>query len=250
MRYFADISYKGTAYHGWQNQPNAISVQEVVERSLSKLLRQPMSVVGAGRTDTGVHASFYVLHFNVASEIADLTTFTYHLNCVLPADIAVSRIYPVADNAHARFDAVSRQYKYYVSLRKDCFRSEFAAQITTDLDVDQMNMAAKLLLEHIDFTTFCKRHSDTKTNICHVNEATWSVDVDVLVFTISADRFLRNMVRAIVGTLLDVGRGKLSVEDFGDIIESRDLSRSSSSAPAQGLFLTDVRYKTPYSSRE
>lgn len=242
MRYFADISYKGTAYHGWQNQPNAISVQEVVERSLSKLLRRSMTVVGAGRTDTGVHASFYVLHFNVDDQIADITTFTYHLNCVLPADIAVSRIYLVADDAHARFDAVSRQYKYYVSLRKDCFRSEFAAQITTELNVDMMNRAAALLLEYLDFTTFCKRHSDTKTNICHVTQAAWEFEGESLVFTISADRFLRNMVRAIVGTLLDVGRGKLSVDDFRDIIESRDLSRSSSSAPAQGLFLTDVRY--------
>lgn len=243
MRYFAELSYKGTAYCGWQRQPNARSVEQTIEEALSTLLREEIDVVGAGRTDTGVHAAFYVAHFDCATPIADTDKLAYHLNAILPGDIACRSIYRVSDSAHARFDAVEREYRYYIQTHKDPFSRESAWQITTPLDIDAMNEAARVLLATEDFTSFAKLGSNNTTNICHIYRAEWvQIECGMVVFIFRANRFLRNMVRAVVGTLVDVGRGKLTPAEFADIVASRDLSRSSSSAPAAGLFLTDVKY--------
>ncbi len=244
MRYFAELSYKGTAYCGWQRQPNAPSVQQTIEEALSTILRESVEVVGAGRTDTGVHAAFYVAHFDTSKPIAQPEDFVYHLNALLPEDVAFGRIYTVAEGAHARFDATEREYRYYIEPRKNPFTRATSWQLTTPLDVEAMNKAAKVLLTTEDFTTFAKLGSNNTNNICHIFRAEWiEIECGMLVFVFRANRFLRNMVRAVVGTLVDVGRGKISPEEFAAIVASRDLSRSSSSAPAAGLFLTDVRYK-------
>lgn len=244
MRYFAELSYKGTAYCGWQRQPNAPSVQQTIEEALSTILRESVEVVGAGRTDTGVHAAFYVAHFDTSKPIAQPEDFVYHLNALLPEDVAFGRIYTVADSAHARFDATEREYRYYIEPRKNPFTRATSWQLTTPLDVEAMNKAAKVLLTTEDFTTFAKLGSNNTNNICHIFRAEWvEIECGMLVFVFRANRFLRNMVRAVVGTLVDVGRGKISPEEFAAIVASRDLSRSSSSAPAAGLFLTDVRYQ-------
>lgn len=244
MRYFAELSYKGTAYCGWQRQPNAPSVQQTIEEALSTILRESVEVVGAGRTDTGVHAAFYVAHFDTSKPIAQPEDFVYHLNALLPEDVAFGRIYAVAESAHARFDATEREYRYYIEPRKNPFTRATSWQLTTPLDVETMNKAAKVLLTTEDFTTFAKLGSNNTNNICHIFRAEWvEIECGMLVFVFRANRFLRNMVRAVVGTLVDVGRGKISPEEFAAIVASRDLSRSSSSAPAAGLFLTDVRYK-------
>ncbi|MBE5032980.1 tRNA pseudouridine(38-40) synthase TruA [Gallalistipes aquisgranensis] len=242
MRYFLELSYKGTAYNGWQRQPDAPSVQQTVETALSTLLRTSVGIVGAGRTDTGVHAAYYVAHFDTVSEIEDTARFCYHLNALMPADIAAGTVTRVADGAHARFDALQREYFYRIVPFKDPFRTETAWLYSVPLDVERMNEAAALLMHYEDFTTFSKLHSNNRTSICRIFGAEWAGRGDELVFTIRADRFLRNMVRSIVGTLVDVGRGKLTVESFGDAVESRDRSRASGSAPAQGLFLSDVLY--------
>lgn len=243
MRYFAELSYKGSAYCGWQRQPNAPSVQQTIEEALSTILRESVEVVGAGRTDTGVHAAFYVAHFDTTKEIADTDSFVYHLNALLPEDVAFGRIYVVADDAHARFDATEREYRYYVERRKNPFTRATSWQLTTPLDVEAMNRAAQVLLQTDDFTTFAKLGSNNTNNICHIFRAEWvEIECGMVVFIFRANRFLRNMVRAVVGTLVDVGRGKITPEEFADIVASRDLSRSSSSAPAGGLFLTDVKY--------
>ena len=206
------------------------------------LLRVPTEIVGAGRTDTGVNASFYIAHFDCDKEI-DCHQLRYKLNKVLPADIAIIRIYEVEPTLHARFDAKEREYTYFLTTHKSPFRRYSAWYFTADINVEKMNEAAKKLLEYEDFTSFAKLNSNNKTNICHINHAEWVVESDgTLRFTIRADRFLRNMVRAIVGTLVDVGRGKYSVTDFEDIILSKDLSRCSAGAPACGLFLSGVRY--------
>ena len=243
MRYFIELRYDGTAYCGWQRQKTAPSVQQCIEQGLSTLLRCPTEIVGAGRTDTGVHASYYVAHFDVAQPIADTSSFAYHLNAILPRDIAVMSISQVADEAHARFDAVCREYRYHIENRKNPFTRAYAWQYYGALNVEAMNEAAARLFDFEDFTSFAKLNSNNTTNICHIYEARWQRGDDgTLEFTIAADRFLRNMVRAIVGTLVDVGMGKLTPEGFAEIIAARDLSRSSGSAPAQGLFLNDVRY--------
>lgn len=244
MRYFAELSYKGTAYCGWQRQPNARSVEQTIEEALSTLLREEIDVVGAGRTDTGVHAAFYVAHFDTSRPISNPEDFVYHLNSLLPEDVAFRRIYEVADDAHARFDATEREYRYYIQTRKDPFTKATTWQHTAPLDMAAMNEAAKVLLATEDFTTFAKLGSNNTNNICHIYRAEWvEIECGMMVFIFRANRFLRNMVRAVVGTLVDVGRGKISVEQFREIVASRDLSRSSSSAPASGLFLTDVKYK-------
>ena len=244
MRYFITLSYDGAAYCGWQRQPDAPSVQQALERALSTLLREPTEVVGAGRTDTGVNASRYVAHFDSES-VKDCAQLVYKLNLILPHDIAVQRVEQVWAEAHARFDAVEREYTYYISQRKNPFRRYSAWQYYVPLDVGRMNEAARALVEWEDFTSFAKLNSNNKTNICHVTKAEWRRDAedgDLLIFTIRADRFLRNMIRAIVGTLVDVGRGRYTVEQFCDILHSLDLSRSSAGAPAVGLFLSDVCY--------
>lgn len=245
-RYFITLSYDGAAYCGWQRQPDTPTVQQVLEKALSTLLRCSVEVVGAGRTDTGVNASKYVAHFDVEQPIADCQQLVYKLNLVLPQDIAVQQVRCVKGDAHARFDAVEREYTYYLSQRKNPFRRHSAWQYYVPLDFSSMNMAAKTLLEWSDFTTFAKLNSNNKTNICRVTKAEWRVSEDdpyLWIFTIRADRFLRNMIRAIVGTLVDVGRGRYSVEDFERILHSCDLSQSSAGAPAVGLFLSDVEYK-------
>ena len=244
-RYFIELSYNGAAYCGWQRQPDAPTVQQALEKALSTLLRQDVEVVGAGRTDTGVNASYYVAHFDCESGVKDCAQLVYKLNLILPQDIAVKAVREVCEQAHARFDAVEREYTYYISQRKNPFRRFSAWQYYVQLDMERMNEAAATLLEYDDFTSFAKLNSNNKTNICRVVKAEWrraEWDEDLLIFTIRADRFLRNMIRAIVGTLVDVGRGRYTVEEFCDILHSRDLSRSSAGAPAQGLFLSDVKY--------
>ncbi|MFR9649934.1 MAG: tRNA pseudouridine(38-40) synthase TruA [Rikenellaceae bacterium] len=244
MRYFIYLKYDGSAYFGWQRQPSQPTVQQALERALSTLLRDEILVTGAGRTDSGVHASFYVAHFDCQEEVADIKTLCYKLNVILPKDIAIINIELVDDSAHARFDAVEREYQYFIELKKNPFSTKYAWLYHANLDIEKMNQAASRLLSHSDFTTFAKLNSDNKTNICDVRYAHWErLPSGQLRFTIRANRFLRNMVRAIVGTLVDVGRGRYSVEDFEAIIASRDLSRASSSAKAEGLFLSDVKYQ-------
>ena len=243
MRYFIELRYRGAAYCGWQRQNDVPSVQQTLERALSTLLRAETEVVGAGRTDTGVNASYYVAHFDTEVAIIDTKQLVYKLNLILPEDIAVFGIKEVAPEAHARFDAVRREYRYYVEQSKNPFTRDGSWQYYVPLDVDAMNRAAECLLRYEDFTSFAKLNSNNKTNICHIYHAEWvREDNDRLCFTVAADRFLRNMVRALVGTLVDVGRGRYTPEQFEEIVASRDLSRSSGGAPAQGLFLSEVEY--------
>ncbi len=245
MRYFLELSYLGKAYCGWQRQPAMPTVQQTLEGVLSTLLREKIEVVGAGRTDTGVNASFYVAHFDTTSPIEDIDFLCYKLNRTLPGDICVKGIRAVKPDAHARFDALEREYTYFIEPFKNPFARDLTWQYYVPLDLEQMQRAAESLLRHEDFTSFAKLNSNNKTNICHVTKAEWSRDPNdesVLVFTIRADRFLRNMIRAIVGTLVDVGRGRYTVEEFEEIIRSKNLSKSSAGAPAQGLFLSDITY--------
>jgi len=248
MRYFLELSYQGTAYHGWQRQENALSVQQVLEEALTLLLRNSTRVSGAGRTDTGVHASYYVAHFDTETPLNE--RFCYQMNALLPDDIAVRRVAAVPEEAHARFNALEREYTYRILQEKNPFRRDTAWQFLADLDVARMNEAAAILPHYRDFTTFSKLHSDNKTCICRVFSATWEEMPGELLFSIRADRFLRNMVRSIVGTLVNVGRGRLTVEAFRKIVERRDRNLASTSAPAQGLFLTDVRYEASIFTRE
>ncbi|MFD2101353.1 tRNA pseudouridine(38-40) synthase TruA [Flagellimonas iocasae] len=241
MRYFIQFSYFGKAYHGWQNQPNAITVQEVLEKALSTLLRQTIEVVGAGRTDTGVHAREMFAHFNT-EKIEDEAELVYRLNAFLPEDIAVQQLYPMVPEAHARFDAFERTYEYWVVPEKSPFYADLAHFVKYPLDIEQMNKAAAYLLEHSDFECFSKSNTDVKTYRCDVRHALWEEKEDKLVFTITADRFLRNMVRAIVGTLLDVGMGKMTPEEIKAIIASKNRSEAGVSVPAKGLYLTKVLY--------
>ncbi len=241
MRYFLELAYNGKAYHGWQYQPNAPTVQETLEQALFTILRKETAVIGAGRTDTGVHASQYYVHFD-AEDIGDGHNFLYKLNGVLPEDIAVYDVFEVKEDAHARFDACSRSYQYRISLRKDPFLLETAHHLKKVPDVEKMNMAAAILLEHRDFKCFSRSKTDVKTYNCHIKKAVWDQENDLLIFSITADRFLRNMVRAIVGTLLEVGLGKIEVGHVKEILESRDRRNAGPSVPAKGLFLTGIEY--------
>lgn len=241
MRYFITLSYDGTAYHGWQIQPHSISVQEELHKALSTLLRQPMEVVGAGRTDTGVHARKMVAHFDYGE--LDCSQLVYKLNKILPRDIAVQKVELVADDMHARFSAKSRTYNYFVHLSKDPFRRAYSWQVYGEPDFDLMNRAAEVLMEYRDFTSFSKLNTDTKTNDCTITEAHWDrVGDGQWCFTISANRFLRNMVRAIVGTLLEVGRGRMTIEQLRQVIEAKDRCRAGDSVPGNALFLVEVEY--------
>ena len=242
FRYKMQLSYNGARYFGWQRQPNAVSVQEMVENALSTLLRNEIAVTGAGRTDTGVHALFYILHFDFENEIENPADLVYHLNRFLPDDIAIQNIRKTSADFHARYSAVSRTYKYFIASCKDPFNTGSAYLYTKPLDIDKMNEAAKLLFEYHDFTSFSKLHSDVKTNYCRVYEAFWVREGDLLVFTIKADRFLRNMVRAIAGTLIEVGKGKINDDGFRNIIEKKDRCAAGTSIPAHGLFLVDIEY--------
>nr|WP_299342008.1 tRNA pseudouridine(38-40) synthase TruA [Allomuricauda sp.] len=241
MRYFIRFSYLGKAYHGWQKQPNAISVQEVLENALSTILRTSIEIVGAGRTDTGVHAREMYAHFDFET-IQDKGQLIQRLNSLLPQDIAIQEILSAAGTAHARFDATERTYEYWVIQRKNPFYADFAHCVWQELHVQKMNEAAAFLLNHTDFECFSKSNTDVKTFICDVRKAVWSQNDDKLVFTISADRFLRNMVRAIVGTLLEVGLGKRNPEEINKIIESKSRSKAGVSVPAKGLYLTRILY--------
>ena len=234
MRYFIEFSYKGTAYHGWQNQPNALSVQEVLEKALSTLLRESIEVVGAGRTDAGVHAKQMFAHFDTVQEF-DLVDLVFRLNSFLPEDIAVVGIKEVTSQAHARFDALERTYEYWVVQEKNPFYIDSAPCILRPLDLVAMNKAASILMEYQDFEGFSKSNTDVKTFICDVREASWKNDGEKLIFTISADRFLRNMVRAIVGTLLDIGIHKRKPGEIRDIIESKNREKAGASVPAKGI---------------
>ncbi|WP_297090525.1 tRNA pseudouridine(38-40) synthase TruA [uncultured Draconibacterium sp.] len=246
QRYFLQLSYKGTSYHGWQIQPNAISVQEVIEDALSKILREKVAVVGAGRTDTGVHASYFILHFDASKPISPELDLVYKLNSFLPSDFAIQQFWPVSSEAHARFDARSRTYHYFISTEKNPFATETSYKYLKPLDVDQMNQAAQTLFEYTDFTSFSRLHTDVKTNNCKIMQAEWMIEEQQLKFVIKADRFLRNMVRAVVGTLLEVGQGKISVQQFREIIEKKNRGEAGASAPAQGLFLVDIEYPDEY----
>lgn len=242
MRYFIYLAYDGTNYHGWQIQPNGDSVQETLMRALSTFLRQEIEVVGAGRTDAGVHARLMVAHFDFEKEL-DGVLVADKLNRLLPPDIAVYEVKRVKDDAHARFDATYRTYKYYVTTRKDPFSRHYAWRLFHSPDFGKMNEAARVLFDYTDFTSFSKLHTDVKTNNCKIMHAEWTqVNEAEWVFTIQADRFLRNMVRAVVGTLIEVGRGKMTVEDFRRVIEDKDRGRAGSSVPGHALFLVDVGY--------
>jgi tRNA pseudouridine38-40 synthase len=239
-RYFIYLAYNGKNYCGWQVQPNGSTVQEAVEKSIGTLLRRPVSVTGAGRTDSGVHARMMVAHFDVEQPLDD-PFWAERLNRILPSDIAVRRIVPVKPEAHARFSALSRTYKYYITHQKDPFRQE-PLRVNRPLDYDRMNAAAGILLKHTDFTSFSKLHTDVKTNHCRIMEARWENEGDAWVFTIRADRFLRNMVRAIVGTLIETGKGRLSLAGFESVIESKNRSNAGTSVAGNALFLTNIEY--------
>lgn len=241
-RYFIYLGYNGKNFCGWQIQPNGLTVQQCIEDALGTLLRQPVPIVGAGRTDAGVHARLMVAHFDWEKPITDLPFLTEKLNRLLPKDIAVYRIVQVKPEAHARFDAISRTYKYYITTHKDPFSYDLICKIPGKLDFEAMNTACQVLFDYIDFTSFSKLHTDVKTNNCQIQYAAWEQCGDTWVFTIKADRFLRNMVRAIVGTLLEVGRSKLTVEGFRNVIEAKDRGRAGTSAPGHALFLEEVAY--------
>ena len=245
-RYFIHLAYNGANYCGWQTQPALPTVQLTLEEALGTLLRQKIAVVGCGRTDTGVHASDFYAHFDLEDlkDFKDLKDLVFKLNNLLPPDIAIFGIFPVADNAHARFDATARTYQYHVSDRRLPFRQGQYCRLYYRPDLDLMNEAARILMEYEDFTSFAKLHTQVKTNICHLSEAHWDTVGDEWVFTIRSNRFLRNMVRSVTGTLLDVGRGKLSLDGLRAIIERKDRCAAGVSMPACGLFLTKVEYPT------
>ena len=242
MRYFIRLGYKGAAYHGWQVQPHDTSVQQTIEEVMATLLRTPTPVTGAGRTDAGVNARLMVAHFDAEQPIVDIERLIHGLNALLPPDIAIYSITPVHDEAHARFDAMSRTYKYFAVTRKDPFRYPLSWKCPPDLDFGLMNQAAARLLDYTDFTSFSKLHTDVKTNNCRIIHAQWTHEGDQWVFTITADRFLRNMVRAIVGTLVEVGRHKMTIEQFCQVIERKDRCAAGTSMPGHALFLWEIEY--------
>ena len=241
MRYFMELGYNGAPFFGWQVQPGKETVQGCIENALSLLLREEVSVTGCGRTDTGVNARQFFAHFETEQQI-DLQKLTDKLNSFLPKEIAIYRIFPVEEGIHARFSATSRTYKYYVAVTKNPFNFHYSYRIFQKLDVAKMNEAATMLLETSDFTSFSKLHTQVNNNLCRVTEAHWAMEDGVLVFTVTADRFLRNMVRALVGTLLQVGKEKITVEEFRDIIARKDRCAAGDSVPAHALFLERVVY--------
>ncbi|WP_194768396.1 tRNA pseudouridine(38-40) synthase TruA [Tamlana sp. I1] len=241
MRYFIELSYNGQAYHGWQNQPNAISVQEVLEKALSTILGENIAIMGAGRTDAGVHASQMFAHFDTDAAFNN-DKLLYKLNSFLPVDVAVHSVFKVKPEAHTRFDALSRQYLYRVTLKKNVFNFEHTYFVKKALDVDKMNEASKILLTYKDFQCFSKSNTDVKTYNCDIMKAEWFFKDEELHFVIKANRFLRNMVRAIVGTMINIGLGKMEVEALHNIIQSKSRGEAGFSVPAHGLFLTHIEY--------
>ena len=243
MRFFITFSYNGTRYCGWQRQPNGIAVQEELEKALSTILRTPIELTGAGRTDAGVHALNMVAHFDIADDTTvDSQRLINNLNSLLPYDIAVKNVERVTDEAHARFDALSRKYEYHIITHKNPFLKEQACRIHFPLNMELMNEAAKVLFKYEDFTSFSKLHTDVKTNNCTIMEAYWQQRGEELVFTIKANRFLRNMVRAIVGTLMEIGRERLTIEDFRQVIEAKNRCSAGHSVPACGLYFIEAEY--------
>lgn len=243
MRYFIEFAYNGKNYHGWQSQPNAASVQETLGKAISVILRGEIELMGAGRTDTGVHAKQMFAHFDT-EETLESDFLVAKLNSYLPKDIVIYRIIQVSEEAHARFDAVKRTYEYHIHTYKNAFENESSWYVFQNLDLEKMNSAAKMLFDFQDFQCFSKVNTDVKTYNCKIIEANWQQKGEKLIFTIAADRFLRNMVRAIVGTLVEIGSGKKALEDFKNIIESKDRTQAGTSVPAHGLYLTKVEY--PY----
>jgi tRNA pseudouridine38-40 synthase len=241
MRFFFEISYNGTHYHGWQNQKNAVGVQQVVEEALTKLLREEISIVGSGRTDTGVHCIQQFFHTDIEKEF-NFTDLVHRLNAFLPKDIAIRNIYPVKNEAHARYDAYERSYQYKITRVKDPLLVGYAYYFFRNLDVPAMERASALLLGEHDFECFSKVKTDVNHFICNIKEASWNQKGDIMVFTITANRFLRGMVRAVVGTLLDVGSGKLTIRQFQEILKSKDRKKAGMNAPPEGLYLTQVKY--------
>lgn len=241
-RYFIFLGFDGRAYHGWQVQPNGNSVQAELEKALSTLLRQPTEVVGAGRTDAGVHARDMAAHFD--TEVAvDCSQLAYKLNRLLPSDISVREVREVSQEMHARFSAKARTYHYYIHTRKDPFVRQHSCFIHYQLDFDLMNEAGRMLTGYDDFGAFCKTHTDVKTTLCQLSRAEWEkIDDHHYRFVITANRFLRNMVRAVVGTLIDVGRHRISLDDLRKIVESGKRTEAGESMPAHALFLENVEY--------
>jgi tRNA pseudouridine38-40 synthase len=240
-RYFLQLSFHGKKFHGWQIQENAHAVQAELNNALKTLLGSAIETTGCGRTDTGVHASNFFAHFD-SPEINDEADFVYHLNCLLPFEIAIQRLIQVRDDSHARFDAISRTYRYYIHQSKNPFLNDRSYFFPFSVDLKLMNEAASILKDHSDFSCFSKTRTQVKTNICKISAAFWKQENDQLVFEISADRFLRNMVRAIVGTLLEVGEEHISISDFTEIIENKKRSGAGVSVPGHGLFLENVAY--------
>lgn len=241
-RYFIRLAYNGSAFHGWQIQENAHSVQAELTNKLSLILKEKLSIVGCGRTDTGVHAREFFAHFNTEQTLGNIKDLVFKLNAFLSEGIVIYDIFLVENDFHTRFSATKRTYKYYISPLKDPFYKHISYHFYPYLDVEEMNRAASFLFDYTDFTSFSKSHTQTATNNCKITVANWKVENNMLVFTISADRFLRNMVRAIVGTLLEIGAGKLEAEDIKSIIESKDRKNAGFSVPAKGLFLHKVEY--------
>ncbi len=241
-RYFIQLSYKGTNFHGWQKQKNAITIQEILERALSIIFHSTIKVIGAGRTDTGVHARYFVAHFDVDETNLNTNDFIFHINQILPFEIAVKNIIPVKPTAHARFDAISRTYEYQAMFEKNPFQNEFCYKLYKEPDLSALSESCKVLLQYSDFTSFCKLHSNNLTNVCKIMEAYWRFENNMYIFRIKADRFLRDMVRAITGSMLDVGFGKISLSDFQKIIEAKNRNAAGMSLPACGLYLVDIEY--------
>ena len=240
QRYFLQLAYNGENYHGWQVQDNAETVQQKLQESLSTILREEISVIGCGRTDTGVHAKDFFAHFDVEKKIPNPAKEVFKINSILPKDIAIYDLFPVDNETHTRFDAISRTYEYVISQEKNPFSQGLAYHFNRPLDLEKMNEAAKHFLEVEDFSSFSKSGTQVKTNICNVTQAQWEKDGKTLKFTITANRFLRNMVRAVVGTLMEVGLEKINLEEFKNIVASRNRSNAGYSVPAEGLFLVKV----------
>lgn len=244
-RYFIRLAYNGSAYHGWQIQENALTVQEVMTNAVRLIWNKDFKMIGCGRTDTGVHAKEFYAHFDLAEEKSkeDLEELVNRLNRYLPDDIVIYSIFPVKADLHSRYDALSRTYEYYIHTRKDPFLNECSWLVHQKLDIDMMNRGGEIIKEYIDFTSFSKANVKRKTNLCKVSKANWKLSGHRLVFTITADRFLHDMVRAMVGTMIDLGQHKISLEDLRLIIESQDRCRAGESVPAKGLYLTRVEYQ-------
>ncbi|HEX7367613.1 MAG TPA: tRNA pseudouridine(38-40) synthase TruA [Pelobium sp.] len=244
-RYFLSLSYKGTAYHGWQFQPNALAVQQVLDKALNVFFRFQVETIGCGRTDAGVHATAFYAHVDLPNQVEiDQEKFLKAINSLLPDDIAVKQLIAVGNDAHARFDAILRSYQYHIHFKKDPFKKDLSWLIKHKLDVEAMQKAASIIKQYEDFGAFCKSNADNFTNICNIQKSEWEETTDSLIYHVSANRFLRNMVRAIVGTLVDVGKNKIPPESMHQIIKSQNRSAAGASVPACGLFLTEVKY--PY----